>query len=83
MKKVSPLLSAIPLELTAVLAVIEAQNELPESGAMLDLGIQVDEPIGLYVNGQLVAKGTVVIADDHFALQITELAGAENQKEAA
>lgn len=83
MKKVSPLLSAIPLELKAVLAVIEAQNELPESGAMLDLGIQVDEPIGLYVNGQLVAKGTVVIADDHFALQITELAGAENQKEAA
>lgn len=83
MKRVSPLLGAIPLELTAVLAVIEAQNDLPETGTMLDLGIQVDEPIGLYVNGQLVAKGTVVIADDHFALQITELAGAENQKEAA
>lgn len=81
----SALISSISLDLTAVLATLEARADLPEAGDVLDLGLLVDEPIGLYANGQLVAKGTVIISDDHFALQITELAGAQSpaQEEAA
>ncbi len=81
----SALISSISLDITAVLATLEARADLPEAGDVLDLGLLVDEPIGLFANGQLVAMGTVIISDDHFALQITELAGAPAaaQQEAA
>lgn len=83
MKK-SALLRSIPLPLTAELARFAPLAELPNAGDTIDLNRKVTDPINLYVNGQIVARGTVVISDDHFAIEITELVTEESaQKEAA
>jgi len=51
-----------------------------ESVIMLDR--LTDEPLDVFVNGKLIAKGEVVAEGNRFALRILELAGA-NQPAAA
>jgi len=46
-------------------------------GAVLQLRQQAKEPVGLLVNGKLIAYGEVVVVENHFGVKITELAGAE------
>lgn len=83
MKK-SALLKSLPLPVTVTLARIPASPELPEAGTLIDLDRKVSDAIELSVNGQVIARGVVVVADDHFALEITEIAGEDSaQKEAA
>ena len=31
------------------------------------------EPVDLYVNGECIAKGDVVVVDDNFGIRITEI----------
>ncbi len=66
----------VPLEISAVLG----QTELSlrevvsmQTGSVFELDKQSTEPIDLYVNNILIARGEVVVVDDKFAVKISEL----------
>ena len=42
-------------------------------GAVLQLKQQAKDPVGLYVNGKLIAYGEVVVVEDNFGIKITEI----------
>jgi flagellar motor switch protein FliN/FliY len=66
----------IPLEISAVLGqtamslrdVVALQN-----GSVLELDKLSSDPVDLYVNDILIARGEVVVVDDKFAIKISEL----------
>jgi flagellar motor switch protein FliN len=66
----------IPLEISAVLGqtalslrdVVALQN-----GSVLELDKLSSDPIDLYVNNILIARGEVVVVDEKFAVKISEL----------
>lgn len=45
-------------------------------GSVVQLDTTADSPVELRVNHKLVARGEVVVMDDHFGIKITELVGA-------
>jgi flagellar motor switch protein FliN/FliY len=79
----SAILKSIPLPITVELARIPADSAAPEPGSIIDLGRTVNDPVDICVNGQVIARGIVVIADDHFAVEITEIVADESLREAA
>lgn len=44
-----------------------------DPGSIIELDKEIGEPLNLLVNGKPVAKGEVVVANDKFALRITEI----------
>ena len=42
-------------------------------GAIIEVGHSVEEPVELFVNEKLVARGEVVVVDEKFGLRITEI----------
>lgn len=48
------------------------------TGSILQLKQQAKDPVGLYVNGKLVAFGEVVVVEDNFGIKITEMVGGSN-----
>ena len=46
-------------------------------GAVIELNTTVNDPAYLYVNDQLVARGEVMVIDDHVGITITDAVGAE------
>ena len=42
-------------------------------GAQIQLKQNAKDPVGLLVNGKLIAHGEVVVIDDRFGLKITEI----------
>lgn len=44
-------------------------------GSVIQLHQQAKDPVGLFVNGKLVAYGEVVVVEDNFGIKITELIG--------
>ena len=42
-------------------------------GAIIQLKQQAKDPVGLLVNGKLIAHGEVVVVEDKFGLKITEI----------
>ena len=44
-----------------------------DPGSIIELDRIIGEPLNLDINGQPVAKGEVVVANDKFALRITEI----------
>ncbi|WP_425999047.1 flagellar motor switch protein FliN [Caulobacter sp. DWR1-3-2b1] len=46
------------------------------SGEVLKLDRRVSEPVDLYVNQALIARGEIVAVDDHFGVRIVEIAAA-------
>lgn len=46
-------------------------------GSVIQLNQHATDPVGLYVNGKLVAYGEVVVVEDNFGIKITELVGSE------
>ena len=44
-------------------------------GSVIELDRLSGEPVDLFVNNKLVARGEVVVIDDNFGLRITQLAG--------
>jgi flagellar motor switch protein FliN/FliY len=42
-------------------------------GSIVELDRQAGDPVDIIVNGQLIAKGDVVIIDDNFGVRITEI----------
>jgi flagellar motor switch protein FliN len=49
-------------------------------GSVLQLKQHAKDPVGLFVNGRLIAYGEVVVVEDNFGIKITELVGNEPQK---
>lgn len=50
-------------------------------GSVVNVGHLVDEPIELYVNNKLIARGDVVIVDEKFGVRITEVVSQEERIE--
>ncbi|MDW8125266.1 MAG: flagellar motor switch protein FliN [Geminicoccaceae bacterium] len=46
-------------------------------GAVVELDRKVGEPVDVYVNDRLVARGEVVVVDDRLAVTLTELVRSE------
>jgi flagellar motor switch protein FliN/FliY len=44
-------------------------------GAVLQLKQRAKDPVGLHVNGKLIAYGEVVVVEDNFGIKLTELVG--------
>lgn len=42
-------------------------------GSVIELEKLAEEPVDLLVNGRLLARGEVVVADGHYAIRITQL----------
>jgi flagellar motor switch protein FliN/FliY len=42
-------------------------------GTIIELDTMANEPVDIMVNGNLMARGEVVVVDDNFAVRITEI----------
>jgi len=69
-------LQAIPVELSIVLG----STQLPvyqilkmSRGAMIPLDCGQDDPTLVYVNGELVARGRILVEDERMSLEITDI----------
>ena len=66
----------IPLNVTVELGKVKMQvNELLQlgQGSIIELSKQVGEPLDIYVNNKLVAKGEVVILDEKFGIRVADI----------
>ena len=66
----------VPVTVRAVLGKSNLEvNQLLalEPGAVIELDRRVGEPVDVYVNNRLVARGEVVIVDDHLGVTMTEI----------
>lgn len=66
----------VPLQISAVLgktALTLRDVVTLQSGSVFELDKQSSDPIDLYVNNILIARGEVVVVDDKFAVKISEL----------
>ena len=46
-------------------------------GSVIELEKQAGAPVDIVVNGQLIARGDVVVIDDNFGVRITEIVGTK------
>ena len=66
----------IPLNVTVELGKVKMQvNELLQlgQGSIIELSKQVGEPLDIYVNDKLVAKGEVVILEEKFGIRVADI----------
>jgi len=70
----------IPVQITVVLGRTSMQvNQLLKlgRGAVIELDKKVGEPIDVFVNNRLVARGEVVVVEDRIGVTMTEIIKAE------
>jgi flagellar motor switch protein FliN/FliY len=70
------LLMDVPLDVTVEIgSTTKKVKEILEfsQGTIIELERQAGAPVDIIVNGNLVAKGDVVVIDDNFAVRITEI----------
>ena len=70
----------IPVQVSAVLGRANMQvSQLLKlgRGAVVELDRKVGEAIDIYVNNRLVARGEVVIVDEHLGVTMTEIVKAD------
>ncbi len=70
----------IPVQVTVVLGRTSMQvNQLLKlgRGAVIELDKKVGEPIDIFVNNRLVARGEVVVVEDRIGVTMTEIIKAE------
>lgn len=75
----------IPVQVSAVLGQTEmAVSQLLKlgRGAVVELDRKVGEPVDIYVNNRLVARGEVVIVEDKIGITMTEIIRPENKPQA-
>ncbi|SHK45341.1 flagellar motor switch protein FliN [Thermocrinis minervae] len=48
-------------------------------GSVVELNRNVDEPVDIYVNGKLLAKGEIVIVEERFGVRITRIVEKEDR----
>ena len=66
----------IPVQISVVLGKTSMQvNQLLKlgRGAVIELERKVGEPIDIYVNNRLVARGEVVVVEDRIGVTMTEI----------
>jgi flagellar motor switch protein FliN/FliY len=75
-------ISDIPVEISAVLG----RTTMPVSqllklgrGAVVKLNRKVGEPIDIYVNNRMVARGEVVIVENRIGITMTEIIRSEKE----
>ncbi len=58
-----------------------ALNDLldTQEGAVIELERLLDEPLDILVNGALIAHGVVVLAEDRFGIQVTDIISLEER----
>ncbi len=73
----------IPLEVTVELGrtrlLIRDILDL-SPGAIIELDKVAGEPVDLFANGMLVARGEVIVIDDNFGVRVTEIITAAERK---
>ncbi len=73
----------IPLEVTVELGrtrlLIRDILDL-SPGAIIELDKVAGEPVDLFANGMLVARGEVIVIDDNFGVRVTEIITAADRK---
>jgi len=70
----------IPVQITVVLGRTSMQvNQLLKlgRGAVIELNQKVGEPIDIFVNNRLVARGEVVVVEDRIGVTMTEIIKTE------
>lgn len=70
----------VPVQVSAVLGRASMQvNQLLKlgRGAVIELDRKVGEAIDIYVNNRLVARGEVVVVEDHLGITMTEIVKSE------
>ncbi len=75
------LIMNVPLNVTVEIG--RAKRKLKEvlsfeSGTVVELEKQADAPVDIIVNGQLIARGSVVVIDDNFGVRVTEIVNKTN-----
>lgn len=73
------LLDSVPVALSVVAGTAHSTvGELMalQEAAILKLDRQADYPVDVVLNGSVVARGQLVVVDDHFGVRITEIAPA-------
>jgi flagellar motor switch protein FliN/FliY len=66
----------IPLDISVELGKVKMPvNELLRlgQGSIIELAKSVGEPLDIYVNNKLVAKGEVVILDEKFGIRVADI----------
>ena len=66
----------IPLDVTVELGNVKMPvNELLQlgQGSIIELSKQVGEPLDIYVNDKLVAKGEVVVLDEKYGIRVSDI----------
>jgi len=66
----------VPVTVTAVLgrrSIDVASLTALETGSILGLDRKVGDPVDLYINDQLIARGELVIADGRLGISMTEI----------
>jgi len=74
-RNLRPLLD-VPMEVTVRIG--STQRRIEEvsdftKGTIIELDTMANEPVDIMVNGNLMARGEVVVVDDNFAVRITEI----------
>ncbi len=72
----------VPVQVQAVLgkSSLEVNQLLKlEPGAVIELDRKVGEAIDIYVNNRLVARGEVVLVEDHLGVTMTEIIKIDGQ----
>lgn len=78
------LLQDVPLEVTVVLGQtrLRVRDVLSLSpGSIVELDRLAGEPVDVLVNGRMIAKGEVVVIDEHFGIRINEIVSRPSRSE--
>lgn len=70
------MIMTVPLQVTVEIGRTKKKiKEILEftSGTIIELNKQAGTPVDVFVNGQLIAKGDVVVVDDYYGVRITEV----------
>ena len=66
----------VPLDLSVEIGRtrMQVKNILDlRQGSIVELDKQAGDPVDIFVNGRIIAKGDVVIINDNFGMRITEI----------
>jgi len=66
----------IPLDVSAELGKVKMLvNDLLQlgQGSVIELNKPVGDPIEIYINDKLIARGEVVVVDDKFGIRVTDI----------
>ena len=73
----------VPVQISVVLGKTSMQvNQLLKlgRGAVVELDRKVGEPIDIFVNNRLVAKGEIVVVEDRIGVTMTEIIKSDQKK---